>query len=107
MVPLADIPRHMCLKFFAKFNLAFLIFSSSTFRYGCVVTTVFISYSVKIFADVTTLSFFLKRGYCEIFLIPAIFEIKKYLSELLKIKTLSKFLDFSCATNLKKPEILS
>ena len=38
---------------------------------------------------------------------PAIFEIKKYLSELLKIKTLSKFLDLSSLISLKKPDIPS
>ena len=52
---------------------------------------VFNSFSVNILADATILSFFLNKGYCEIFLISANFEINKYLKEPLKIKTLLNY----------------
>ena len=61
--PLAEIPRHICLKSFEKFIFSLLIISSFIFNIGCVETTVSNSYSVKIFADVTILSLFLKSGY--------------------------------------------
>ena len=61
--PLAEIPRQIYLKFLEKLFLTFLNFSSFKFKIGCVDTIVFNSFSVKIFADVTILSFFLNKGY--------------------------------------------
>ena len=54
----------------------FVTLNLSNFNSDCVETIVPNSFSVKIFAEVTILSFFLNKGYCDIFFIPASFEIK-------------------------------
>ena len=61
--PLADIPKQMCLNSLENFCLASFTLLSLTISSGCVDTISPNSFSVKILADVTILSFFLNNGY--------------------------------------------
>ena len=95
----------MCLKSFLNWFLYFWTLILFNDKFGWVEIIQPNSFSVKILAEVTILSFLLNKGYWEIFLIPANFEIKKYLNELVKINTLSNFFSFNFLIRLKKPEI--
>ena len=61
--PLADMPKQMCLNSLENFCFALFILSPLIISSGCVDTMSPNSFSVKILADVTTLSFFLNNGY--------------------------------------------
>ena len=61
--PLADIPKQICLNSLENFCFSLFTLSSLILSYGCVDTMSPNSFSVKILADVTTLSFFINNGY--------------------------------------------
>ena len=107
--PLADIPKQICLKSLENFCLVSYILSSLILSSGCVDIISPNSFSVKILADVTILSFFLNKGYWEIFFIPAILQINKYLKDLflkIGIKLVDFKLEFGRLNSQEKKEIV-